>query len=38
MMTLAEARLVQKIDGAPWDIDAYSKSAAMRPGKSASKN
>lgn len=25
MMTLAEARLVQKIDGAPWDIDAYMK-------------
>jgi len=25
MMTLAEARLVEKIDGAPWDIDAYIK-------------
>ncbi|HET9575120.1 MAG TPA: NADH-quinone oxidoreductase subunit NuoF [Nitrospira sp.] len=25
MMTLAEERLVQKIDGAPWDIDAYMK-------------
>lgn len=24
-MTLAEERLVQKIDGAPWDIDAYMK-------------
>ena len=23
MMTLAEARLVEKIQGAPWDIDAY---------------
>lgn len=25
MMTAAEARLVEKIDGAPWDIDAYIK-------------
>ena len=25
MMTLAEARLVEKIDGTPWDIDAYIK-------------
>jgi NADH-quinone oxidoreductase subunit F len=25
MMTLADARLVEKIDGAPWDIDAYIK-------------
>ncbi|HKT36239.1 MAG TPA: NADH-quinone oxidoreductase subunit NuoF [Nitrospira sp.] len=25
MMTLAEARLVEKIDGPPWDIDAYIK-------------
>jgi NADH-quinone oxidoreductase subunit F len=25
MMTLAEARLVEKIDGAPWDVDAYIK-------------
>jgi NADH-quinone oxidoreductase subunit F len=25
MMTLAEARLVEKIEGAPWDIDAYIK-------------
>lgn len=25
MMTVAEARLVEKIDGAPWDIDAYIK-------------
>jgi NADH-quinone oxidoreductase subunit F len=25
MMTLTDARLVEKIDGAPWDIDAYMK-------------
>ena len=25
MMTLTDARLVEKIDGAPWDIDAYIK-------------
>ena len=25
MTTLTEARLVQKVDGAPWDIDAYMK-------------
>jgi NADH-quinone oxidoreductase subunit F len=25
MMTLTEARLVEKIDGAPWDIDAFLK-------------
>jgi len=25
MMTLADARLVEKVDGAPWDIDAYIK-------------
>jgi hypothetical protein len=25
MMTLADARLVEKTDGAPWDIDAYIK-------------
>ena len=25
MTTLVEARLVQKVDGAPWDIDAYMK-------------
>jgi NADH-quinone oxidoreductase subunit F len=25
MTVLAEARLVQKVDGAPWDIDAYMK-------------
>ena len=25
MMTIADARLVEKVDGAPWDIDAYIK-------------
>ena len=38
MMTATDARLVEKIDGTPWDIDAYIKVGGYEAGKNASKN
>ncbi len=38
MMTLTGARLVEKIDGAPWDIDAYIKAGGYEAWKKCVKD